>query len=212
MACRSAATGARRAIGLDDVVRIDYLEGEVHVGDVFLLTTDGVHRSLDPLRLAGLMREGSAQQASDALVKAARAAGSRDDASALVVRVLGLDSVGLSDDTARLDALPALKRLANGEVVDGFVVTMAVADTGVHRLYQAREAATQKLVALKALHESRGGDAQERAMLAHEGWLGARLTEHNARGFVDRSCSPSWRVAHHGVPSVCTGEVGCTEP
>ena len=57
--------------------------------------------------------------------------------SAHVVRVLGFDSAGLADDTVCLDTLPALKRLANGDVVDGFVITMAVADTCVHRLYQA---------------------------------------------------------------------------
>ena len=31
-----------RAIGLDDQVRIDYVQGELRVGDVFVLTSDGV--------------------------------------------------------------------------------------------------------------------------------------------------------------------------
>ena len=30
-----------RAVGLDDRVRIDFLQGELHIGDVFVLTTDG---------------------------------------------------------------------------------------------------------------------------------------------------------------------------
>ena len=32
-----------RAVGLDDVVRVDYLQGEARIGDSFVLTTDGVH-------------------------------------------------------------------------------------------------------------------------------------------------------------------------
>jgi serine/threonine protein kinase len=70
-----------------------------------------------------------------------------------------------------------------GDLLDGLTITALVADTGVHRLYQARDDSGE-LVALKTLHESRAGDPEERAMLAHEAWLGARVTERDARGFV----------------------------
>ena len=73
-----------RAVGLDDRVRIDFLQGELHIGDVFVLTSDGVHGVLKRARLAALAREGDAQAASEALVRAALAAGSRDNATALV--------------------------------------------------------------------------------------------------------------------------------
>jgi serine/threonine protein phosphatase PrpC len=173
-----------RCVGLDDRVRVDYLQGEARIGDSFVLTSDGVHGVLKPRKLAELSREGTAQQASEALVDAALAAGGQDNATALVVRVLGLDAARLEDETVRLAALPALGRKRPGEVVDGYAITALVADTGVHRLYQARDPRTQQLVVLKALHESRAGDAQERAMLAHEAWLGMRVTERDARGFV----------------------------
>jgi len=177
-----------RCVGLDDRVRVDYQQGEARVGDCFVLTTDGVHGALKPRKLAALAREGTAQQASEALVDAALAAGGQDNATALVVRVLGLDAARLEDETVRLAALPALGRKRPGELVDGYAITALVADTGVHRLYQARDPATQQLVVLKALHESRAADAQERAMLAHEAWLGMRVNENisdrDARSFV----------------------------
>ena len=173
-----------RAVGLDDLVRIDFIQGEAHVDDTFVLTTDGVHGVLKPHRIAALVRSGSAQLASDALVDAALAAGAKDNATALVLRVLALDSARLHDVTARFRNLPALPKKRVGDLVDRYVVTAPVADTGLHRLYQARDPGTQQLVALKALHESRAGDAQERAMLAHEAWIGARVTERDARGFV----------------------------
>ena len=50
-----------------------------------------------------------------------------------------------------------------------------MSNTGVHRLYQARDNRTQELVAIKALHEARASDREERAMLAHEAWLGSRV-------------------------------------
>ncbi len=171
-----------RAIGLDDAVRIDYAQGEVQVGDRYLLTSDGVHGSLAAGRLAALAGEGGAQQASEALVDAALAArgpGGADNATALVIVVRELDAARLEDELLRGRRLPVPPRLKVGDVLDGYTVTALVADTGVHRLYQARAtgSAQRELVAIKTLHESRASDPEERAMLAHEAWLGLRLTE-----------------------------------
>ncbi|MBA3623292.1 MAG: bifunctional protein-serine/threonine kinase/phosphatase [Methylibium sp.] len=177
-----------RAVGLDDLVHVDYQQGDLHAGDCFVLTSDGVHGVLERARIASLAREGDARAASEALVRAALAAGSRDNATALVVRVQGLAPERLGDALRHGRQLPVPGKLKVGDVVDGYVVTALVADTGVHRLYQARETATRELVAIKTLHEARASDPEERAMLAHEAWLGSRVApragEREARGFV----------------------------
>lgn len=173
-----------RAVGLDRTVQVDYLQGELHAGDCFVLTSDGVHQPLSRERIVALLsNDGSAQQASEALVQAALAAGGRDNASALVIRVRGLAPQRLSDGLIGARQRPVPHKLKLGEVLDGFTITALVADTGVHRLYQARDVAGA-LVAIKTLHESRASDFEERAMLAHEAWLGARVTEREGQGFV----------------------------
>jgi serine/threonine protein phosphatase PrpC len=166
-----------RALGLDDRVRVDYVQGELHAGDVFVLTSDGVHGVLKRAQIAALAQQGSAQQASAALVRAALAAGSRDNATALVLHVRGLDAARLEDVLLRGRQLPVPPRLRVGDVLDDFTITAVVADNGVHRLFQARSNATRELVAIKTLSESRASDPEERAMLAHEAWLGSRLGE-----------------------------------
>jgi serine/threonine protein kinase len=55
---------------------------------------------------------------------------------------------------------------------------------GVHRLYKVTDELTGAAYALKTLHEARASDPQERDMLAHEAWLGARVTERGAKGLV----------------------------
>jgi hypothetical protein len=170
-----------RAVGLDDRVRIDFLQGELHIGDVFVLTSDGVHGVLKRPRLAALAREGDAQAASEALVRAALAAGSRDNATALVMRVRGLSQGRLEDSLLQGRQLPVPGRLKVGDRLDGYTITAQVADTGVHRLYQARAADKQELVALKTLHEARASDREERAMLAHEAWLASRVAPGSGR-------------------------------
>jgi serine/threonine protein phosphatase PrpC len=173
-----------RAVGLDDHVRVDYLQGELRVGDCFVLSTDGVHGVLKPARVAELALATSAQQASDALVDAAIAAGTRDNATALVIRVLGLDARQLHDELGDARRLAPPVALKVGDVLDGYAITALVADTGVHRLYQARDAQTRALVAIKTLHPSRASDPEERAMLAHEAWLGLRVGARGEPGFV----------------------------
>ena len=173
-----------RAMGQDDAVRVDYLQGELHVGDAFVLVSDGVHTRLAQQHMLALLREGSAQQASDAIVRAALTAGSQDNATALVVRVLGLARSRLEDALVRSRQLPVPPRLKIGNEIDGHEVTALVADTGVHLLYQVRHVRTGALRVLKALHPARAADAQELAMLAHEAWLGSRVSERADAGFV----------------------------
>lgn len=173
-----------RALGLDDVLPLDFVQGEVRIGDCFVLTSDGVHGRLKAPQLAALALDGTAEAAARAIVAAALAAGSRDNATALVLRVRGLDAARLEDETRRTRHLPVPGRLRPGERLDGYTVTALVADNGVHRLYQARDERTRELVALKTLHASRAGDPEDRALLAHEAWLAQRVTERDARGFV----------------------------
>jgi serine/threonine protein phosphatase PrpC len=187
--------GLTRAIGLDDVVRADFLQGELAIGDAFLLTCDGVHGVLPAARLARLAASGSAQDAAAAIVAAALQAGSRDNASAVVLRVRGLAPAALRDAEQRGRELPVPPVLRPGQSIDGLRVLALVADTGVHRLYRVEDpagggATPPRELLLKTLHESRASDPEERAMLAHEAWLGGQLTQRDARGFAATVARP----------------------
>ena len=173
-----------RAVGLDLAVRADYLQGELQTGDIFMLTTDGVHGVLRPEQIRALLATAPAQRASEAVVRAALEAGSQDNVTALVMQVLGLEPVRLQDTLLQARQLPVPPRMRPGDVLDGWTITALVADTGVHRLYQARDPASRELVAIKTLHESRASDREEQAMLAHEAWLGLQVTDSGAPGFV----------------------------
>ncbi|RZI85951.1 MAG: bifunctional protein-serine/threonine kinase/phosphatase [Rubrivivax sp.] len=176
--------GLTRAVGLDDGVRVDYVEGDLQIGDAFVLTTDGVHGVLKTKQLRALAEQGSAQEASEALVSKALNGGGRDNATALVIRVKGLAAARLEDAERRGRLLPVPPRLKEGDVLDGLRVDADVFSNGVHRLYRVVDERSGQVMALKTLHEARASDPEERAMLAHEAWLGARVTERDARGWV----------------------------
>lgn len=164
-----------RAVGVEDKLLVDYVQGDLAVGDVFVLLTDGVHGKVAPRRLAAMVAGVSAQDASAALVDAALKAGSDDNVSALVVHVKGLLDATLQDQGRVAQTLTVPQLMTVGEVLDGLVVTMRVADSGINVLYQVRDPGTKILYALKTLHPDRANDPEERAMLAHESWLASRM-------------------------------------
>jgi len=176
-----------RSVGAEDHVVVDYMQGDLQVGDVFVLVTDGVHGVLRDERLrdfARLEEEGGAQLASQGLVDAALAAGGNDNVTAVVVRVRGLLDATLQDVGRIAQTLPVPPKLKVGDVIDGMVVTAKVADNDIHVLYQVRDPGTRVLYALKALNPARSHDGEERAMLAHEAWLALRMQSGPAAGHL----------------------------
>jgi len=175
-----------RAVGLEDRVVVDYVQGDLQVGDVFVLLTDGVHGVLSDRKLQALAQAGNAQSASQALVDAALKAGSRDNVTALVVRVQGLLDATLQDENRAAQSLPVPPLLKVGDVLDGLVVTAPVADNGINVLYQVKAvtpapgAEGGKRYVIKTLHPARAHDREELAMLAHEAWLAKRMQSSRA--------------------------------
>ena len=182
-----------RCVGAEDTLVVDYSQGELQVGDMFVLLSDGVHNVLSAKRLhalvgpsspgSGLADRPDSQTLSRQLVDAAIAAGTSDNATALVVRVLGLLDASLQDENRQALALPMPGRLKVGDKLDGLVVTAPVADNGINVLYQVRDSQTQKLYALKTLHPARAHDPEERGMLAHEAWVAKRMQSSSAGAY-----------------------------
>ncbi len=172
-----------RCVGVEDHVVVDYEQGDLRVGDVFVLVTDGVSGTVRDQRLAEFARlavTASAQEVSQKLVDAALAGGSTDNATAMVVRVLGLLDASLHDVNRAAQMLPIPTRLKVGDVLDGLVVTAPVADNGINVLVQVRDPHTRTLYALKTLNPARTHDFEERAMLAHEAWLAHHMQSSRA--------------------------------
>ena len=180
-----------RSVGAEERLVVDYAQGDLQVGDVFVLLSDGVHNVLSGKRLTALLVERGkpgkaitdAQNLSQQLVDTAIAAGSQDNATALVVGVRGLLEATLQDENRKAMSLPMPARFKVGDVIDGYGVTAPVADNGINVLYQVRDLQSQKLYALKTLHPARQHDLEERAMLAHEAWLAKRMQSSSAANY-----------------------------
>jgi protein phosphatase len=76
-----------RAVGTTATVEADYSVHRLAAGERLLLCSDGVSGVLPPAALARLLSSGAPEAAAEALVAAARAAGSLDNATAVVIEV-----------------------------------------------------------------------------------------------------------------------------
>jgi serine/threonine protein kinase/serine/threonine protein phosphatase PrpC len=174
-----------RSVGSEDRLAVDYSQGEVMLGDCFILLSDGVYGSLSDSRIKAIFKDieqqtGTSWQSlsetlAENLVDAALKSGSNDNASALVAHVKGLSAATLEDATLAALNLPIPPLLKVGDKLDGFEVLAPVADSGINVIYQMKELSTGKLYALKTLHPSRAKDKEERTMLVHEAWLTQQL-------------------------------------
>ncbi len=107
-----------RAIGLGSPLTIDRGMGELQAGDIFLLASDGVWGALPEHELSwhlGMLadRPESPEATAKLLVDAALAAGSRDNASALVVRIAQLPEEAPLDASPDSQPLRGAKPIAN---------------------------------------------------------------------------------------------------
>ncbi|GGC16425.1 serine/threonine protein kinase [Oxalicibacterium flavum] len=168
-----------RAIGLDTRIAIDHGMGELQEGDVFLLASDGVwdvlSRHVLTEHLLAMQPGADAQAAAEALLDAALAAGTRDNLSALVVRVQALPEMNLRDALSGSQQLPLPPKLKPGQTIDGYTVEEQIHASAATLLYRVREDGSGRQLVLKTLHPDKAEDAHERSAFAHEEWLARRV-------------------------------------
>lgn len=176
-----------RALGMAHQVEIDYRVCDVAAGDVFLLSSDGVHEFLSPPRLKRLLNDAAAdpQACCERLLDAALEAGSDDNLSCqlLVVDALAPPEAG---DSRRLAAsLPLLPDLAPGQRLDGLVVEAELHANARSQVYRVRDEAGGRTLVLKTPSRLCEGDEAALARFAVEDWLGQRFDHrHLIRGVV----------------------------
>lgn len=162
----------KRALGLDQHLLVDYLDGELQHGECYLLLSDGVWASLGDQHIQAVLREQpDLQLAADTLVASAHHNGSQDNASALLVRVERVGTANLGDTLVQLQQWPLPRELREGQAIDGWQIEARLAQSRQSLLYRVRDSQGQPwlLKTLPAEREQEPGAAQ--ALLLEEWFL-----------------------------------------
>lgn len=165
----------KRAMGLDQHLVMDYLDGELRQGECFALVSDGVWASLGDAGIQAILRdEPDLPAASRALVRAAHLAGSQDNASALLLRVEALPQSDLADTLAQLQHWPLPPRLREGQAFEGWQVERLLSESRQSLLYRVRDTQGRRWL-LKTLPSSRADEPQAGPALLLEEWFLRRV-------------------------------------
>lgn len=172
----------KRAMGLDQHLVMDYLDGELREGECFVLVSDGIWATLGDAGIQRILHdEQDLYAASRALVNAAHLAGSQDNASALLLRVEALPQSDLADTLAQLQHWPLPAKLREGQNFEGWQVERLLAESRQSLVYRVRDAQARRWL-LKTLPPNRSAEPQAGPALLLEEWFLRRVA---GRFFAD---------------------------
>jgi serine/threonine protein phosphatase PrpC len=165
----------KRAMGLDQHLVMDYLDGELRQGECFVLVSDGIWATLGDAGIQRILHdEQDLPAASRALVNAAHLAGSQDNASALLLRVEALPQSDLADTLAQLQHWPLPAKLREGQNFEGWQVERLLAESRQSLVYQVRDAQARRWL-LKTLPPNRTDESHAGPALLLEEWFLRRV-------------------------------------
>ncbi|MEN5311208.1 bifunctional protein-serine/threonine kinase/phosphatase [Pseudomonas koreensis] len=165
----------KRALGLDQHLVLDFLDGELRDGECFVLLSDGVWAALGDTAIAGILRDQpDLHSAAQTLVNAAHLAGSQDNASALLVRVDAVGEASLGDALIHLQQWPLPPPLKAGQVFEGWQVQEVKSRSQQSLLYRVLDGQGQAWL-LKTLPAQLADDAQAGQALLAEEWFLKRV-------------------------------------
>ena len=172
-----------RALGMDVRVEVDYFTEEIQPGDLFLLSSDGLHGFLDNRYLTqALMALGEAElhqrdfeKAAEHLVEAAQNKGSDDNLTALLVRVDQVPKADLNETHRELTSRVIPPVLAVGQKIDHYEVEQVLFSGTRSHLYKVLNLRNQRHYALKAPSPNFEDDMVYLEGFIREQWIGSRI-------------------------------------
>lgn len=166
-----------RALGADAHVEIDCASVPVQAGDVFILTTDGVHEHLRPRDIAEAITHSGddLQGAARRIVDAAYESGSVDNLTALIVRVDSLPDGEPGEVMGEAGDLPPAPLLDPPTRFEGYDIERRLHAGGRGHVYLATDRESGARVALKVPGLELRGDRDYLRHFMMEEWIARRL-------------------------------------
>jgi len=168
-----------RALGIDINLEIDYRSTPAQEGDLFLLTTDGVHDFVADSELLALLEQHAQdqQQATEAIVQASKLAKSTDNITCQVVRIDALPEADKSEYYEQLTRLPFPPDLNAGHIIDGYKILRELNATSRSQVYLAEDtlSSSSRKVVLKTPSVNYEDDPNYLELFLHEEWVAKRL-------------------------------------
>lgn len=169
-----------RALGVDAQVEIEYRQVALQVGDLFILSTDGVHEYCTSSDIkAVLSREVNLDAAALAIAELARSNGSPDNLTIQLVRINALPRGEVADLLGAELRLSPPVDLKEGDVIDGYELLEQLHGGNRSQVWRVRHPSDSHDMVMKVPATDQRGDPAAMAALMLEEWVLRRLAHPN---------------------------------
>ena len=174
-----------RALGIDSHLEIDYRRTAIEAGDIYFLSTDGVHDFISDAELREHLStyKDNPQKASQAILAASIANKSDDNITCQVVRIDTIPTADKEEYYEKLTSLPFPPDLKAGNIIDGFKIVRELNATSRSQVYLAedtfyddiRDESETHHVVIKTPSVNFEDDPSYIDLFLHEEWVAKRL-------------------------------------
>ncbi|MCI0654577.1 MAG: bifunctional protein-serine/threonine kinase/phosphatase [Methylococcaceae bacterium] len=183
-----------RAMGIEPHLNVDCRKLELQRGDLFVLTTDGVHDFIPQKTLKDLVLDNSAdlEAGAKAIVETAAANHSDDNLTCQIVRV---DSLPLADNAeiAQQNAnRPFPPPLEPGMILDGYRIDEEIHASKRTQIYKALDTRGNRTVILKTPSINYQDDPVYIERFLQEEWAGRRIDDSHVLKVLDADRPKKW--------------------
>ena len=183
-----------RALGMDLNLDIDYRTVDLEVGDIFLLTSDGIHDYLRSRDIEKIVADNSHQldRAVELLIEQASANDSPDNLSCQLVRVDSLPQDDANDVYTKLTQLPFAPYLSTGLTIDGLKIVRELSSSNRSEVFVVTDEANNNNYVMKVASQNFDDDPAYIERFVMEEWIGKRIQNSHIIKVLDppyqRSC------------------------
>ncbi len=164
-----------RAMGMDNHLEMDFQQIEVEEGDVFFLSTDGLHDFVCPKDIQKeIQTSQDFNESCERLIEKALSQGSEDNISCQIVRVDALPDANNQEVYQKLSDLPFPPPLETGQSLDGLTVLKQLYGSPRSQVYLVKDADEQRFI-MKTPSLNFADDPAYIERFVLEQWIGKRI-------------------------------------
>ena len=169
-----------RAMGINHQIDLDYQQFEIEVGDVFILTTDGIHDFVsEDLIRESLSSITDLQECADHILKSALDAGSDDNLSIQLARVKHLPELKLQEIQQQVEKLPLPPQLRARMDFEGYRIERELYISSRSHVFLASDLANNHPVVIKTPSAELADHTDYLENLLQEDWIAHRIDNNN---------------------------------
>lgn len=171
-----------RAMGLDIKLDVDYLNFHIETGDIYLLSTDGLHDNLKNSAIRSHLKqlvseksEQSFENCCQSLINKSIQNGSDDNVSCQILRIDNLPKQTIGEVSRKLSQSPFPPELDEGMILDGYRIEKELHASNRSQIYLVSDVESGGRYCMKTPSVNYSDDLPYIDRFVMENWIGNRI-------------------------------------